>query len=177
MKVTEKPFDDVRVRKAVQLCMNTPEILKIACRGRGQPGEHHHVAPIHPEYFKLPAPKYDPAAAKKLLAEAGYKDGITLKVDFGQTSGSWELAAMQEFKQQCAPAGINLQLNPVPAATYWGIWTTTPFGMTSWTHRPLGVMVLNLAYRSGRSEEHTSELQSLMRISYAVFCFKKKKKK
>src|SRR3546814_11028867 len=29
---------------------------------------------------------------------------------------------------------------------------------------------------SGRSEEHTSELQSLMRISYAVFCLKKKKK-
>src|SRR3546814_6830323 len=31
------------------------------------------------------------------------------------------------------------------------------------------------APRSGRSEEHTSELQSLMRISYAVFCLKKKK--
>src|SRR3546814_6331192 len=30
---------------------------------------------------------------------------------------------------------------------------------------------------SGRSEEHTSELQSLMRISYAVFCLKKKKYK
>src|SRR3546814_3769452 len=30
---------------------------------------------------------------------------------------------------------------------------------------------------SSRSEEHTSELQSLMRISYAVFCLKKKKKK
>src|SRR3546814_9133486 len=30
---------------------------------------------------------------------------------------------------------------------------------------------------SGRSEEHTSELQSLMRISYAVFCLKKKKNK
>src|SRR3546814_3044534 len=30
--------------------------------------------------------------------------------------------------------------------------------------------------RSGRSEEHTSELQSLMRNSYAVFCLKKKKK-
>src|SRR3546814_6904009 len=29
----------------------------------------------------------------------------------------------------------------------------------------------------GRSEEHTSELQSLMRISYAVFCLKKKKTK
>src|SRR3546814_4949053 len=31
--------------------------------------------------------------------------------------------------------------------------------------------------RSSRSEEHTSELQSLMRISYAVFCLKKKKEK
>src|SRR3546814_3711414 len=39
--------------------------------------------------------------------------------------------------------------------------------------------VLNPADRRdvvGRSEEHTSELQSLMRISYAVFCLKKKKK-
>src|SRR3546814_992805 len=32
-----------------------------------------------------------------------------------------------------------------------------------------------LQLRLGRSEEHTSELQSLMRISYAVFCLKKKK--
>src|SRR3546814_2284141 len=31
------------------------------------------------------------------------------------------------------------------------------------------------ALATGRSEEHTSELQSLMRISYAVFCLKKKK--
>src|SRR3546814_8861080 len=31
--------------------------------------------------------------------------------------------------------------------------------------------------RNARSEEHTSELQSLMRISYAVFCLKKKKNK
>src|SRR3546814_3324655 len=31
-------------------------------------------------------------------------------------------------------------------------------------------------YSPERSEEHTSELQSLMRISYAVFCLKKKKK-
>src|SRR3546814_5426270 len=33
----------------------------------------------------------------------------------------------------------------------------------------------NLWRNGGRSEEHTSELQSLMRISYAVFCLKKKK--
>src|SRR3546814_15544475 len=35
----------------------------------------------------------------------------------------------------------------------------------------------DIPLRTLRSEEHTSELQSLMRISYAVFCLKKKKKK
>src|SRR3546814_3207028 len=42
----------------------------------------------------------------------------------------------------------------------------------------LPAAALQLAHRPrvGRSEEHTSELQSLMRISYAVFCLKKKKK-
>src|SRR3546814_7266967 len=37
--------------------------------------------------------------------------------------------------------------------------------------------VLAAAHIRGRSEEHTSELQSLMRISYAVFCLKKKQQK
>src|SRR3546814_7020984 len=36
--------------------------------------------------------------------------------------------------------------------------------------------VIAMCLEDGRSEEHTSELQSLMRISYAVFCLKKKKK-
>src|SRR3546814_1248276 len=35
---------------------------------------------------------------------------------------------------------------------------------------------INFVVENKRSEEHTSELQSLMRISYAVFCLKKKKK-
>src|SRR3546814_7865927 len=39
-----------------------------------------------------------------------------------------------------------------------------------------GLVVAMLAGTVARSEEHTSELQSLMRISYAVFCLKKKKK-
>src|SRR3546814_2075302 len=39
----------------------------------------------------------------------------------------------------------------------------------------MSVAVSPLASAQSRSEEHTSELQSLMRISYAVFCLKKKK--
>src|SRR3546814_9809105 len=45
----------------------------------------------------------------------------------------------------------------------------------SWRLTLFGRNVTNKLYET-RSEEHTSELQSLMRISYAVFCLKKKKK-
>src|SRR3546814_6666732 len=39
---------------------------------------------------------------------------------------------------------------------------------------PLAILMIELDRLGSRSEEHTSELQSLMRISYAVFCLKKK---
>src|SRR3546814_4879892 len=44
------------------------------------------------------------------------------------------------------------------------------------TQRKSGTRRLSCRSTGERSEEHTSELQSLMRISYAVFCLKKKKK-
>src|SRR3546814_6213502 len=51
----------------------------------------------------------------------------------------------------------------------------TGAGRAAWSARDSGAQPAGHAAQS-RSEEHTSELQSLMRISYAVFCLKKKKK-
>src|SRR3546814_10173132 len=45
----------------------------------------------------------------------------------------------------------------------------------TWENKVLNALTIT-ALAGARSEEHTSELQSLMRISYAVFCLKKKKK-
>src|SRR3546814_2842987 len=45
-----------------------------------------------------------------------------------------------------------------------------------WAVFPIIEELKLVARRQGRSEEHTSELQSLMRISYAVYCLKKKNK-
>src|SRR3546814_2214155 len=50
-------------------------------------------------------------------------------------------------------------------------WPSTPVG----PGRTLPPVSLGCQYFPPRSEEHTSELQSLMRITYAVFCWKKKK--
>jgi peptide/nickel transport system substrate-binding protein len=151
MKVTKAPYDDVRVRQAMMYACDNAQLLKLGYRDRGIVAENHHVGPMHPEYAKLPMIQRDIEKSKSLLKEAGYEDGIDLKIDIGQTQGPWELAVAQAMKEQVAEAGINLEINTMPAAQYWEIWTTTPFGLTSWTHRPLGVMVYNLAYKSGQA--------------------------
>src|SRR3546814_3429624 len=59
---------------------------------------------------------------------------------------------------------------------YWDyIGWEDPFATAEYTERQRDY-VAKLGLRYVRSEEHTSELQSLMRISYAVFCLKKKKR-
>src|SRR3546814_1409760 len=51
----------------------------------------------------------------------------------------------------------------------------TPFPRALLERLPKLKLLVTTGHRNDRSEEHTSELQSLMRISYAVFCLKKKK--
>ncbi|WP_370152936.1 ABC transporter substrate-binding protein [Ferrovibrio sp.] len=154
-KVNEKPFDNVKVRQAIQACIDHDRLLKIVYSGYGAPAEDHHVAPIHPEYFKLPKPKQDHAKAKKLLAEAGHGDGLKIRIDC-VANPTWEQNACKAIAEMLRPAGITLEINIMPGGTYWDRWTTTPFGFTAWTHRPLGVQVLNLAYRSGVPWNETS---------------------
>ncbi|MFO1073530.1 MAG: ABC transporter substrate-binding protein [Geminicoccaceae bacterium] len=149
MKVTEPPFTDHRVRRAIQICCDSAAYPELVYQGRGAAGEHHHVAPVHPEYFALPTLKPDIAQAKKLLAEAGHAKGLELSIDCGNTNGPWQQQVCEIFKQQLAPAGITLNINLMPAEQYWANWTKTPFGFTNWTHRPLGTMVLSVGYRTG----------------------------
>src|SRR3546814_10525805 len=54
----------------------------------------------------------------------------------------------------------------------------TPFPMSIYDNIAFGIRLYEKVSKAdmNRSEEHTSELQSLIRISYAVFCLKKKKK-
>ena len=149
MKVTEKPFDDIRVRRAVQKTCDAQRQLDIAHRGLGIVAEHHHVAKIHPEYFALPPIKRDIEGAKKLLAEAGYPNGIEMSCNVGNAEGVWEQDSAAVLKEDAAKAGINIKMNVMPQAQYWDVWTKAPLSLTSWTHRPLAVMVLGLAYRTG----------------------------
>ena len=150
MRVSDPPFDDIRVRQAIVACMDNARLLDIGYRGRGAPAENHHVCPIHPEYFPLARQSQDYEKARMLLEESGHADGLNITIDVRQAP-AWELNTMQAFKEMLEPAGINMELNVMPSSQYWEIWDKTPFGFTAWTHRALGIQVLNLGYRSGES--------------------------
>jgi peptide/nickel transport system substrate-binding protein len=150
MQPIHKPFSDPRVRQAFRYSLDTEKLLQIAHGGLGAPAEHHHVAPIHPEYAKLPFMKQDIAKAKKLLAEAGHPNGVEVDL-YGKKEPDWEPICMQAMAEMWKQAGIKVNLKVLPSTQYWEIWDkeTHPFAFTTWTHRPLGVMVLGLAYRTG----------------------------
>lgn len=149
MNVTKEPYTDARVRQAVVKAVDNARIMELVYPTGAALGENHHVAPLHPEYFALPPLKRDVAGAKKLLAEAGYADGLELTINVGNTDGPWHQAVAEAMRDQLKDVGIKLNVNVMPESKYWGVWTSAPFSATSWTHRPLGTMVLSLAYRTG----------------------------
>jgi len=149
MQVDTKPFSDKRVRQAIVKSVDNAVVKNLIYPTGGDIGENHHVAPVHPDYAPLPPLKRDVEAAKQLLKEAGYPNGLEVTIDVGNTDGPWHQTACEAMRDQMKDAGINLKINVMPAAKYWEIWDKTPFGCTAWTHRPLGTMVMSLGYRSG----------------------------
>ncbi len=153
----EKPFTDKKLRQAMRFAIDAQRILDVTLRDTGSPAEHHHVAPTLPDYAKLPAFKQDLARAKQLLAEAGFPNGIDLSISC-RKDPSWEPQLVQALVEQWKAAGIRVAVNIMPTAEYNKIWTDVPFGFIGWAHRPLGIMTLGLAYRTGQSwnESHYS---------------------
>jgi peptide/nickel transport system substrate-binding protein len=146
--VANKPYDDQKVRQALQLACDNPTILQLGYGGAGTIAENHHVAPIHPEYYELPKIQRDPAKAKALLQEAGKADYehelITVDEDWQKNTGD-AIAA------QWRDAGIKVKRTVLPGSTFWNDWTKYPLSTTNWNMRPLGVQVLAVAYRTGEA--------------------------
>ncbi|MER8382151.1 ABC transporter substrate-binding protein [Mesorhizobium sp. M1399] len=150
--VTHKPYDDKRVRNALQMAVDNQAVLELGYAGRGTVGENHHVSPIHPEYFALPKKTRDAAGAKKLMAEAKQADFehelITVEDDWQKNTGD-------AIAGQLRDAGIKVKRTVLPGSTFWNDWTKYPYSMTIWYMRPLGVQVLALGYRTGEAWNET----------------------
>ncbi len=114
---SRKPFNDVRVRRAMAYAIDRRAIINGAMFGYGTPiGTH--MSPANPNYLDLTwMYPYDPEKAKQLLAEAGYPNGfdavIKLPPRYDYSKRSGEIIA-DLFKK----VGINLKIELIE----WGQW-------------------------------------------------------
>ncbi|WP_121065570.1 ABC transporter substrate-binding protein [Chachezhania antarctica] len=144
----KKVYADKRVRQAIQMAVDNDVILELGYGNRGQKAENHHVGPMHPEYYPLPPQKVDKAGALKLMQEAGMADfeHELISIDDGYRKDTTDAVAAQ-----LRDAGIKVKRTVLPGSTFWNDWTKYPFSSTNWNHRPLGVQIHALAYKSGEA--------------------------
>lgn len=144
----KKPYADKKVRQALAMAVDPAVCLELGVGGLGVTAENHHVGPMHPDYAELPAQKVDPEGAKALMEEAGMGDyeHELLSIDAGYRKDTTDAVADMLRK-----AGIKVKRTVLPGSTFWNDWVKYPYSSTNWNHRPLGVQILGLAYRSGEA--------------------------
>lgn len=146
--VNNAPYEDEKVRRALQLAVDNATVLALGYGNAGEPAENHHVCPIHPEYVELPKIERDIEGAKALMEEAGQLDYehdlITVDEDWHKNTGDAIAAQLRE-------AGFKVKRTVLPGSTFWNDWTKYPYSMTNWNMRPLGIQVVALAYRTGEA--------------------------
>ncbi|MFH1795418.1 MAG: ABC transporter substrate-binding protein [Pseudomonadota bacterium] len=150
--VNAKPYDDKRVRNAIQLAIDNDAVMKLGIDGQGEVAQNHHVGPMHPEYAELPPVRRDIEKAKALLTEAGQLDHefeiISVEADYRKESSD---AAAQQMRD----AGFKVKRTVIPESSFWNDWTKYPLATTNWNARPLGIQTYALAYKTGTAWNET----------------------
>lgn len=146
MRTDTPPFDDVRVRKAMRLVADRQAMIDLVLDGQGTVACDNPVSTTDIYFLKTECPQ-DIEQAKALLTEAGYAQG--LEVTLYTSASETEFIPLAEvYQQQAAAAGINVNLEIVPADSYWtNVWLTEAFYPSLWRERPAD-LILNLLWRS-----------------------------
>jgi len=126
----KNPFLDLKVREAIDLAIDRKALAEIAMEGLGSPA-HQMVTPSIFGFNKaLGERKYDPAAAKKLLAEAGYPNGFRIQFHFTQDRLPGDTQVGTSIAQMLAAVGIDARPNAAPAAVFFPARTRGEFSMS-----------------------------------------------
>ncbi|WP_244471467.1 glutathione ABC transporter substrate-binding protein GsiB [Methylobacterium sp. ARG-1] len=107
MNVLQKPFDDLRVRQAINYAINKEALAKVAFSGYAFPAQG--IVPQGVRYaHKINPWPYDPAKARQLLKEAGYANGFEATLWSAYTTTTAQ-KAIQFLQQQLGQVGIKVQ--------------------------------------------------------------------
>jgi ABC-type transport system substrate-binding protein len=131
INVKKKPFDDVRVRQALNYAVNRESIVKNLFQGNAEPIPGI-VAPLQNGYAKLPGYAFDPKKAKELLAQAGVP---ALKVKLWSPKGRYvkDFELAQAVQQDLAAVGVEATLSTME----WGAYLSATKTASDQTDREL----------------------------------------
>jgi peptide/nickel transport system substrate-binding protein len=132
--LAKNPFQDPRVREAVDLAIDRKALAEIAMEGLGSPQSQLVTPSIFGYSPKVGALKYDPARAKALLAEAGYANGFKTTLSFTSDRLPGDRQVGTSVAQMLAAIGIDAQANAQPAAVFFPARTRGDFSlaMSGW---------------------------------------------
>jgi peptide/nickel transport system substrate-binding protein len=123
--------NNLEVRQAMAMAIDHQALIKTARVGQASPLCTDHGAGSHPGYQPdAPCPKFDPAAANKLLDDKGWtkgsdgvrsKNGQRLEFKYTTTSGKpWRQADEEIIQQNFKDIGIKINIQNVPASSFFG---------------------------------------------------------
>lgn len=142
------PFDDVRVRRALNLAINREQLLEVAHFGRGEVG----WTPLPSAHWAyagglVPTYPYDPEQARRLLAEAGHPGGISFPMIVYTDPTSIRLGEV--LKYQLGKVGIRVELIPTELTQGTSEFFNQrryPAMLSAWTGRPDPALTYKLMF-------------------------------
>ena len=172
MRQDQPPFDDVRVRRALAMAVDRQLLVDIVLEGLGRVGNDNILSPEFQFYIDSPEIPYDPAAARALLSEAGYPDGIDITLVASNRPAIRGQVAIA-IRQMAEPAGFRINVESMPHDTYLAnVWMQGNFYMGYWGMQPTEDATFRLLLTSDASFQDTAwfnaEFDALVELGQAT---------
>jgi len=152
MNTERAPFNGPKVRKAVRLAIDRPELGGTVMGGEAVVSCDTPVAPSDQYRLTMKCPQ-DIKKAKKLLTEAGYPDGIEMVIHVSTKEPTWPTIA-EVIQQQVAKAGIKVDIKMTPSKSYWKeTWMKKDVAMTRWNERSADSVLHEVYHSSAKWNE------------------------